>query len=849
MRNFFLETKYQLSLAWKCYFAINDYADGDGSSETSIDTGSLAAIVLYVIIALFALGLIISGVFDIGSALFSTLIWSLKTSFQTCCHGMVASIYATSVLGMVILILSRGWFEVSLQFPSLSNALPVIVAVTSSSMYEIITIGLSVQIILSMCTDSSTSAVTIVAIAVLSPMSILFVMNLVSFSELESHDITELKENSPLEQSLLGRTIHRMRKYPHECHAIGIVALVGFGIVLILIRDGVFIFSSLRMVRICFSIGAGVLILERLRDSILKAIDVKNRRGVANGMSLNHISRMAMKRSLMEVATSAFWSKDDTGNMILGILSEEDSELRYAILGWIIDRWKTTSTSDDQPSEERDNTPDDPASGSVSPLHESNSSSEKRASISRTRSGPGEESTSSIQSNSGQNAREGEEMFNSEFSRSGDISSEAEFRANNSIFQSDDYQSSTLSYQSLQSVISRLDADEALIPAIDRYKKWVHSLKPHSNLAFGVAVWKLCPAMVLFGVAFVLSFVRGIFQVIFFYTIGMVSVDSIGNIQCICIVAVVLSPLLLIEYFALSGWWTRHFSDQNAIPDSITIMLESEDLSPKLFFYPIAQVTDTSALLLRVWKLLLESISLLESSIPAVRYATVASCTANLAVDTMTLVDLAFEIQKRGIIGGVGLLILDAFNHHLKEEIQQRRSDEGDEAGEDESFDGKYTGAVMNSARNISKISQNIGGLIASKKDHQDETAKGDENSNGGEAARADLSDTPSDDGKASAAENNEVPNVSNEEIDSHSGSSTSNEGFDTSIETQESCADNADSEILLEQKEEGNKLMPVLIGGGLAIAGALIGGMTVAAANNKDEHDEKKRSEESESK
>jgi len=861
LHNVFLEAKYQLTFAWKCYFIKDD--DGNGSNYTSMDTGVLASLILYSIVGLFALGLILSGIYDIGLAMLSTLIWSMETSVKTTRDGMCVSIYTTVILGMVIWLASRlksrEWFEATFRFPTLSNVVPVIVAFTSPSVYEVFVIGLSARTVLLVCMTSlvdmgcpsgmSTVAVVVIAAAV----SLFLVMNLVSWSELEKEEESDSAEMKPLSssKSLLGKTSRRMRRYPHECHALGIVTLASFSIALILIRDGNFMFSSLRMLRICLSIGTGIFVLERLWDSILEAIAAKSDRRAAIGMSWRNISRRAMKQSLLDLSRSAFWCKDDTGNVVLGILSEEDSELRCAILGWILNQW--TATSNDQPADGWRATTDDQPAEQDSPLNESDSTPEERKT-----SDSAEDARPPLRSESVPYARSDDAKFDTKFGNN-DSYSEAEFRANSESDRTNVHrQPSNSSYQSLQSVITRLDADEALIPTIDRYKEWVYSLRPNPNLAFCVAMWKQCPAMVIFGVSIIWYVGRSFLQAIVFYTLGSTSTGNIGNFQCVCIIAGVLWPLLLMEYFALSRWLRTHFKGSEDIPDSVMIMLESEDLSPKLFFYPIALATDTSALFLRVWKLLLESISFLESSVPAVRCATVAACTADLAVDSLCLVDLVFEVQKRGVLGGVGMLIWDAFNHHLKEELQQRRSNEGGDTdqGEDEELDGKYTGAVINSARNIGKISQNIGGLMNSKKDQEKEGAvKSDDNCEEGRSAEEDSSEIPVR--RACSGKNDDdVPEVSTEETDSDSSpqaqgdyvkeneaSPLESEDGSTKLETKQTSQE-AESEVKTEQKKEGENLMPVLIGGGLAVLGALVGGITVAAANNK--NDEKRRSRES---
>eukprot|EP00984_Skeletonema_dohrnii_P003964 scaffold1355_cov106-Skeletonema_dohrnii-CCMP3373.AAC.8 len=855
LHNVFLEAKYQLTFAWKCYFIKDD--DVNGSNDTSMDTGVLASLILYSIVGLFALGLILSGIYEIGLAMLSTLIWSMETSVKTSCDGMCVSIYTTLILGMVMWLASRlksrEWFEATFRFPTLSNVVPVIVAFTSPSVYEVFVIGLSVRTVLlcitglvNMGCPSGMSTVAVVVIA--AAVSLFLVMNLVSWSGLEKEEESDSAEMKPLSssKSLLGKTSRRMRRYPHECHALGIVTLASFSIALILIRDGNFMFSSLRMLRICLSIGTGIFVLERLWDSILEAIAAKSDRRAAIGMSWRNISRTAMKQSLLDLSRSAFWSKDDTGNVVLGILSEEDSELRYAILGWILNQW--TATSNDQPAEGWRATADNHPAEEDSPLNES--PEERNAPDSA------EDSRPPFRPESVPYARSDDAKFDTKCGNN-DSYSEAEFRANSESDRTNvRRQPSNSSYQSLQSVITRLDADEALIPTIDRYKEWVYSLRPNPNLAFCVAMWKQCPAMVIFGVSIIWYVGRSFLQAIVFYTLGSTSTVNVGNFQCVCIIAGVLWPLLLMEYFSLSRWWRTQFKGNEDIPDSVMIMLESEDLSPKLFFYPIALVTDTSALFLRVWKLLLESISFLESSVPAVRCATVAACTADLAADSLCLVDLVFEVQKRGVIGGVGMLIWDAFNHHLKEELQQRRSNEGGDTdqGEDEELDSKYTGAVINSARNIGKISQNIGGLMNSKKDQEkDGAVKSDDNCEEGRSAEEDSSEIPVR--RACSGKNDDdVPEVSTEETDSDSSpqaqgdcvkenEATPLESEDAKLETKQTSQE-AESEVKTEQKKEGENLMPVLIGGGLAVLGALVGGITVAAANNK--NDEKRRSRES---
>jgi len=864
LRNFFLEAKYQLTFAWRCYF-INEN-DENGSNGTSMDTGVLAALLLYSIIGLFALGLILHGIYDIGLVMLSTLIWSMETSTAetslTSSDGMCASICTTLILGTVIWLVSklksRECFEATL---ILSNAVPVIVALTSPSVFEFFVIGLSIRTFLSVCMTGLIDAgcppgmSTVAVVVIVTAVSVFLVMNLVSWQKLEEGENNDLAEMKPpsYRKTLIGESFCRVMTYPHECHALGIVTLAAMSIALILLRDGIFIFSSLRMLRICLSIGVGIFVLERLWDSILDAVAVKSDRRAAMGLSWRHVSRRAMRKSLLDLSKSALWSKDDTGNVILGILSEEDSELRYAILEWILNRW--TATSYDQSAEGLGGTAYDQSEEENSVPNEANE--EKKTGTSDSAEVPHPPS----RSENSQQAPSDDTKFEANYSNS-DSCSEAEFNENcESDFRTNEHrQPSTASYQSLQSVITRLDADEALIPTIERYREWVYSLKPNSNLALCVAVWKLCPAMTIFGAAFIWYFGRSFLQVVVFYTLGSTSRGSVGNLQCLCVIAGALWPLLLTEYYLLSRWWETHFKGCEDIPDSVMILLESEIFSPKLLFYPTALITDTSALFLRVWNLLLESITLLESSVPAVRCATVAACTADLAADTLCLVDLAFEVQKRGVFGGIGMLILDAFTHHLKEELRQRRSTEGGDTNQDEELDSKYTGAVINSTRNIGKISQNIGGLMNSKKKQdgmkekdKEGAMKSDNNGESGRVAEQDSLDIP----YCSVKNADEIPEVFNQnrgsdstqgdEVATNEGASFRGQSGSTRLDTKQTSQE-AESEANIEQKDgdDGGNLIPIVIGGGLAVLGAFIGGVTVAAANNK--NDDKRRSRDSDS-
>jgi hypothetical protein len=882
--NFIVEGRYQLGLVWRCFlfvdetstssttttaaaadtFAVEEDDDGDGSEDGNnsggsskytkkqhtIDSKVLAALLLYSIIGLFGLGLIMNGIYHVILAIGSTFLWSIEASIEISREIMSTSMYASLILGILIWMvmriqMSRDVAMNAFKFPSISTVVSVIVAFTSPSIYEVFVIGLSVRTIVSVCkTGYLSDLTTIVVLAIVAAVSLFLVMNtsFISWAELEKEE--ENKEetcnvSSSEKSSLLHATIRRVRTYPHECHALGIVTLASLSIVLILLRDGVFIFASLRVVKIFLSIGIGIFVLERLWDNILETTAAKSDRGAAIRMSLRQISRRALKKSVLDLSKSALWSKDDTGNVILGIFSEEDSELRYAVLGWVLDRWTATSGDSSSTEEEEEEPPRDAPE-----------------SFSRSEGCPEDAKTSYFEPVKDPRAPMRSERFPAE-AKFDTKHTNDDYHDGADNFPKEHRQPSISSYESLQSVISRLDADDTLIPTINRYKEWVYSLPPTQNVAFCVAVSKLCPAMVIFVLVTIWSVGRSILATFVFYRLGSSSIDNMGNFWFVCIVAAVLWPLVLIEYSSISRWWARHFKDEK-VPDAVIIMLEGDDLSPKLFFYPVALVTDTSALFLRLWKLLLESISFLESSIPVVRYATVACATADLAGDTLCLVDLAFEVQKRGLLGGVGMIIWDAFNHHLKEELHQRRaSDEGESVQhDDDGLGGKYTSAVINSARNIGKISQNVGCLMSSQKGHDtsDGTERGEsvgvvkEESLEGPVQEMTISSDEKQDklpvasdksDKAAKEERESVSSSSSQKdvLEEDESSPRPSDGDRASVESRSN--ENKETESMKEEKKEEN-VVPVLIGGGLALFGAVVGGLAVAA-NSK--NDEKKRS------
>ena len=126
-----------------------------------------------------------------------------------------------------------------------------------------------------------------------------------------------------------------------------------------------------------------------------------------------------------------------------------------------------------------------------------------------------------------------------------------------------DNQTSIPAYLSLHGVISKLDADETLIPTIERYRAWVYSIPPTRNAAMCVALWKMCPATSVFAVALLWyvgwSFVGGLCTC-FLRCVRTPSQISIatndGGYKMLCFILTVLSPVILLEYHRVQIWWT-----------------------------------------------------------------------------------------------------------------------------------------------------------------------------------------------------------------------------------------------------------------------------------------------------
>jgi len=282
---------------------------------------------------------------------------------------------------------------------------------------------------------------------------------------------------------------------------------------------------------------------------------------------------------------------------------------------------------------------------------------------------------------------------------------------------------------------------------------------------------------------------------------------------------------------------------------------------------------DTSVLLRRIWLLLLEPIAVLESSIPVVRCATVACAAADLTTDTVCLVDLALEIKKRGWIGGAWMFLSDAYRYHLSKEIKKRKEEvDGEDSASSSSYrargrrreedggdlGGQYTGAVVSAVENLGKMSHNISCLMESKSEHEgndvnksssdidDGDMEVELKRNGGTTPPSQEDDRYETFQATKERSEDEFGEVK-KEISQNDG--PKDVPYPAKLEELAPTPCNQDEGVGKEplfsdnggQQNDNNELMPVLIGGGLALVGA-VAGMAMHAANNSREEDKRRK-------
>lgn len=332
-----------------------------------------------------------------------------------------------------------------------------------------------------------------------------------------------------------------------------------------------------------------------------------------------------------------------------------------------------------------------------------------------------------------------------------------------------------------------------------------------------------------------------------------------------------LSPLLFFEYQRVRHWWasttSRMARRDNGVPSSseraqgdfamALLCADVEDRRSRSAVHACF-LWDPASLSQHVWILLLETITVLESSIPAARCATVACAAADLANDTLGLFDLALEVRKRGFLGGMWLFVNDAFHYHYKKELERRGLESCDANGEREHAGraedcenpgGKYTVAVASAVENFRKVAHNVSCLIKIKNGADGELSRNDSDRDNVPIESRDMKGVGEslnqDDNhfdKRQSTEDELKIDVSRNSCESDKCMSSSVNFDHTNLAPSNDDLERRDASPEKDETQggEGNVLAPAVIGG-LALVSA-VAGMAMHAANSSYEPDRRQK-------
>jgi hypothetical protein len=750
--NLYTQSKYELVQSWNAY--ITTIHNGGGSVV-------FAPIIFYLILLLVGMLLICVGIIKISHVAIVSSVKFAVSSMKMMVWGavglsshmavLISIVFViVGILSWIVAIRVQRWKkkEDALWTMDFGTVIPGVIALGSNSVYELVIILYSIQAFKT--TLSSTNGVYVqledqeceavqdvmlssafsclmafgMAVAVIALTTIgvaAFSAHLDAKIQSSESMMTHSKHGKASSaDALSGQSISRIKRHLNACHTLSIAILALSGGSFLLTRamylyfggDLLYFISGLGSIGlhlVCTGVGAALVAWAgKLAVNELPADRDEN-----DGRNVyQRIARNALKESIIDITTNAVWSNVSG---LSGVLSEEDGILRLAVLEWLVDRWTLSSGTSEQPS----------ASSAQSEQEHSDTaqqdSTQQSASSSQAASNDAYPPSSTNQANT-------------------NTSSTQQASTGSSI--NIDILKALPSYQSLEEVISKLDADESLIPAIDSYRTWIYSLPPSRNVAMAVSFWKMCPGMTVMILLLTWSNLMGLKQAITSMVYSQLHTDQCGissmsSRNHLWITALMLTPLMYLEYLRVRRWWARvsyNISEtqsdnqqNNTVPDSLAIMLQYDyDEASASLSGSIMNLSTLNKLILHTWNLLLESIAILESSIPVVRCATVACAAANLTNDVACLVDLAVEIKHRGLFAGIGIMLVDAFSHHLQEELRRRReesidgvsTDDRTSSNEDE-LGGKYTSSIIKSVGHASKIVHNLSRLRMDNNDQK----------------------------------------------------------------------------------------------------------------------------------
>jgi len=219
-----------------------------------------------------------------------------------------------------------------------------------------------------------------------------------------------------------------------------------------------------------------------------------------------------------------------------------------------------------------------------------------------------------------------------------------------------------------------------------------------------------------------------------------------------------------------------------------------------------------------------------------VRCATVASATANLTSDSITLVDLAVEANRRGLLGGIGLMVWDMFQFLLSRELESRSG--GTDRGSPDDCGGKYTSAVVGAVQNVSKIGHNINQIRISKQSSQGEHADTSEPCDPGDGQSKSILEDEASCGSEGSKGSEVASNNVSPECD---GTNQTCEVIRPNVASQVPAEDDNETPDTGSNEAETEGNLP-LIGGSLALLGTAVATIAISALQTRQKGRDRQR-------
>jgi hypothetical protein len=255
------------------------------------------------------------------------------------------------------------------------------------------------------------------------------------------------------------------------------------------------------------------------------------------------------------------------------------------------------------------------------------------------------------------------------------------------------------SLSNLQNMLDALNVDDHAKPAVLAYKKAVEDFPPKTNTAIVLSVVRRCPA--------ILS------------TLYLLSIAS----RHVLILAIALLPIMCVEVARIQVWiqscWLYSYSStvimdttplsqhQNTICYSLPVNMDSMyilfsgDQDVSLNYVPS---------LLQVWRNILSSVAALESGLVAARYVHTAHVASKLAMNVMSLAELAWTVKNKGWLYGVSTVASEIIRDHA---LDRKTSTASGTIGKKGT---QYSRAVVDLMKNGHMLSRNISHFRDEKK-------------------------------------------------------------------------------------------------------------------------------------